>query len=323
MRRLILLAASLLLLALPAAAGARPSVVPHAPQPACGFLAGAPVAVSHVVVIVMENHSYPDLIGRRGSAVARRAPYINGLKRACGLATNYHSLTHPSLPNYIAMVAGSNGGITTDCTSCTSRAPNLFRRLGSTGGTWRVYAESMPTRCSHTNTLHYLKRHNPATYFPAIRNACDRWDVPMGGASGRFATALARNTLPGYAMVVPNPCDDMHDCSVSTGDAWLAKWVPRILRSGDYRAGRTVVFIVWDEGEGGGYVSGEDCLAHLTDQSCHVPALVLSGYTPAGARSSTRASHLSLLRTTQTLLGATPYLGAAGRVHGMGHAFGL
>jgi phospholipase C len=322
MRRLIPLAAALALLALPASAGARPAAVPHTALPACGFLTGAPVAVSHVVVIVMENHSYADLIGRRGSAVARRAPYINGLKRACGLATNYHSLTHPSLPNYIAMVAGSNGGITTDCTSCATRAHSLFGRLGSTGSTWRVYAESMPARCSHTSTLQYLKRHNPATYFPAIRGACDRWDVPMGGASGRFANAVAHDTLPAYAMVVPNPCDDMHDCGVSTGDTWLGRWVPRILRSGDYRAGRTVVFIVWDEGEGGGYV-GENCLAHLADPSCHVPALVLSGYTPAGARSQTRTSHLSLLRTTQTLLGATPYLGAAGRVHGMGRAFGL
>jgi phosphatidylinositol-3-phosphatase len=322
MRRLILLAASLVALALPAAAGARPSALPHGAKPSCGFLAGTPVAVSHVIVIVMENHSYADLIGRRGSAVAARAPYINGLKRACGLATNYHSLTHPSLPNYVAMVAGSNGGITTDCTSCTSRAHNLFRRLGATGGTWRVYAESMPSRCSHTSTLHYLKRHNPATYFPAIRSQCDRWDVPMGGASGRFATALAHNTLPDYAMVVPNPCDDMHDCSVSTGDTWLATWVPRILQSGDYRAGHTAVFIVWDEGEGGGY-GGENCLAHLADRSCHVPALVLSGYTAPGARSSTQFSHLSLLRTTQTLLGATPYLGAAGRAHGMSRAFGL
>jgi phospholipase C len=321
MRRLTLLAACLLALASPAAAGARVPPAAHTSAPACGFMAGSPVAVSHVVVIVMENHSYRDVIGPPGSAAAAHAPYINRLKGACGLATRYHALTHPSLPNYIAMVAGTNGGITSDCTSCTSRAHNLFRRLGTTGRTWRVYAESMPSRCSRTSTLHYLARHNPATYFPAIRARCTRWDVPMGGAAGRFATALARNTLPDYAMVVPNPCDDMHDCGVSTGDGWLATWVPRILRSGDYRAGRTVVFVVWDEGAGG--YQGESCPAHPADQSCHVPALVLSAYTPAGARSAIAYSHLSLLRTTQSLLGAGPLLGGAAHAHGMRRAFGL
>ena len=80
---------------------------------------GQPSAVTRVIVIVMENHSYGELIGPAGSAAAARAPYLNGtLKRRCGLSTNYHAITHPSLPNYIAMVAGSTGGISSDCTSC-------------------------------------------------------------------------------------------------------------------------------------------------------------------------------------------------------------
>src|ERR671923_42538 len=100
MRSLTAIAAALAALAVPAATGASVAPAPHTAPPACGGMAGQPVAISHVVVIVMENHSYRDLIGPAGSAVVARAPYINALKRSCGLATNYRAITHPSLPNY-------------------------------------------------------------------------------------------------------------------------------------------------------------------------------------------------------------------------------
>src|ERR1043165_4399002 len=138
------------------AGDARPAgqdVAAHVPQPLCGALSGQPSAVSHVIVIVMENHSYDELIGPIGSAAAARAPYLNGtLKRRCGLATNYHAITHPSLPNYIAMVAGSTGGISSDCTSCTTSASSLFGQLRRNARSWRVFAESMPSYCSSTGT---------------------------------------------------------------------------------------------------------------------------------------------------------------------------
>jgi phospholipase C len=326
MRRLLTVFACLLAAVSSAStAGALPAPLPSASAtPLCGALAGQPVSVSHVIVIVMENHSYRDLIGRAGSSAASQAPYINGtLKRDCGLATNYHAVSHPSLPNYIALVAGSRGGISTDCTSCTSGAGNVFRQLGAAGRSWRVYAESMPSSCSRLASAgEYLKRHNPATYFPAIASDCARWDVPMGGSSGHLAEALSRNRLHAYSMVVPNACNDMHDCSIATGDHWLSTWIPRITHTADYRAGRTAVFVVWDEGEGGGY-GGEDCLAQLSDQSCHVPALVLSAYTPAGTRSSLLFSHLSVLRTAQSLLGLSPFLGGSAHANGMRRPFGL
>ena len=146
----------------------------------------------------------------------------------------------------------------------------------------------------------------------------------MGAApSGRFATALARGWLPPFAMVVPDMCNDMHDCSISTGDAWLARWIPRIAAAPDYQLGHTVVLLTWDEGEGSGYAGGVDCLAELSNPSCHVPALVISATTPAGARSSLLFSHYSLLRTAEGLLGMPRYLGKAATAAGMRRAFGL
>jgi len=323
-RLLVVLAA----LAAAASADARPDA-PHAvartPQPLCGALSGQPAAVTRVIVIVMENHSYGDLIGPAGSAAAARAPYLNGtLKKGCGLATNYHAVTHPSLPNYIALVAGTTGGISSDCTACTTSAGSLFEQLRQNGRGWRVFAESMPSNCSGAGTSRYVKRHNPPTYFPRLAADCARWDVAMGGApAGGFATALRNDWLRAYTMVVPDMCNDMHDCPIAPGDAWLSRWIPRIAATASYQQGHTVVLLTWDEGEGTGYVGGVDCLAHLGNPSCHVPALVISATTPAGARSATLFSHYSLLRTAQALLGMPRFLGRAATSAGMRRAFGL
>ncbi len=304
---------------------ARPHVEAHTTQPLCGALAGRPSAISHVIVIVMENHSYGELIGPPGSAASTRAPYLNGtLKQRCGLATNYYAITHPSLPNYIAMVSGSTGGISSDCTSCTTSASSLFGQLRRNGRGWKVFAESMPSHCSSTGTSRYVKRHNPPTYFPGLAADCAGWDVPMGGApGGRFATALANGWLSAFTMVVPDMCNDMHDCSIATGDLWLSHWIPRIAATADYRLGHTAVLLTWDEGEGAGYAGSVDCLAHLANPSCHVPALVLSATTPAGTRSGVLFSHYSLLRTTEALLGMPTFLGRAATAASMRGPFDL
>lgn len=65
----------------------------------CGTVATAP-AYKHVVWIWMENHSFSDIIG------SSQAPYLNSLASECGLATNYHNVSHPSLPNYLAATSG-------------------------------------------------------------------------------------------------------------------------------------------------------------------------------------------------------------------------
>jgi phosphatidylinositol-3-phosphatase len=109
--------------------------------------------------------------------------------------------------------------------------------------------------------------------------------------------------------VTPNLCNDMHDCSVQTGDAWLQSWVPKITASPSYRAGNTVVFITWDEDDGH---SGN-----------HVATVVVSPYTTPGTRSATAFTHYSLLRTAEQLLGITTFLGNAASATGMRSAFGL
>jgi phospholipase C len=253
-------------------------------QRPCGR--GSPVHYRHVVWIWMENRSYGDIIG------SKDAPYINRLARDCGLATRYSAVTHPSLPNYLAATGGSTFGVTDDADPPAHpiRAASIFGQVQAAGLTWRGYVESMPGSCDQTSSGEYAAKHNPAAYYIRIRSRCRSWDVRLGGQrAGELADALRTGRLPAFSFVTPNLCDDMHDCPVTSGDEWLAHWIPRFVASPAYPS--TAVFVVWDEGTG----SGAGAL--------HVPCLVVAPGTRPGSRSATVTGHYGLLHTAERLLG--------------------
>jgi len=250
----------------------------------------------------MENHAYSEIIG------SSSAPYINSLANACGLATNYNAVTHPSLPNYIAATSGNTWGIADDNppSSHPLAVSSLFEQARPAGS----YQEDMPSNCALTSSGRYAVKHNPEAYYTNIRTACATDNVPMGTpSSGAFVTALNAGTLPRFSFVTPNLCNDMHDCSVATGDAWLQSWVPKITASPSYQSGDTVLVVTWDEDD--------------SSAGNHIPAIVVSPYTRAGTTSGTAFTHYSLLRTTEELLGITTYLGTASTAASMRSAFGL
>ncbi len=257
---------------------------------ACGKPGSPPARYDHVVWIVMENRSYSEVIN---------APYIHGLAAACGLATNFHAEAHPSLPNYIAMTSGSTQGIHDDAGPAQHplTASSIFSELG---GGWRALEEAMPLPCLRSDSGRYAVRHNPAVYYAGVAQACDRQDVALGATPDLSAR---------FTFVTPDLCHDMHDCSTAAGDRWLASFVPQILRSGEYAAGRTAVFLTWDEDDG--------------SSSNQIPTLVIAPHVRPGTRSSAAFDHYSLLRTTEDLLGLPTNLGAAARAPSMRQAFGL
>jgi len=286
--------------------GAAPSTGP------CGTVTTAPT-YKHVIWIWMENHSYGDIIGNTS-----QAPYINSLAAECGLATNYHNISHPSLPNYIAGTSGLSVSqikqFKSDCNPskhCSTTAPSIFGQ----GESWAAYEESMPSACAQSNSGEYAVRHNPPPYYSTL-SGCASFDVPYT----QLASDLAGNTLPAFSFVTPNLISDMHDGTINQGDTWLANNLPVILNSTEYKSGTTAVFITWDEGAGG--KSGENCAAKPTDESCHVPTIVISPSTPAGTTSSALFNHYSLLGTTESLLGL-PGLGQAATSPTMTKAFNL
>ncbi len=250
----------------------------------------------------MENHSYSEVMG------SRSAPYIDSLARRCGLATNYRAVAHPSLPNYIAATSGSTWGIADDDPPPSHRlaVASIFQQARTAAS----YEESMPSRCAQASSGNYAVKHNPEAYFTPVRARCRANDVPLGTASsGALLTALATDSLPAFSFVTPNVCNDMHDCSIRTGDSWLRTWVPKITASRAYRTGRTVLFVTWDENDG--------------SNGNHVATIVVSPYTTPGTTSGRRFSHYSLLRTTEELLGIRRYLGQAAHATSMRSAFGL
>ena len=243
----------------------------------------------------MENKPYDAIIG------SASAPYETELAAACGLATNYSGVTHPSLPNYIAATSGSTQGITDNepPASHPLDVPSIFSQVKATGRAWRAYIESAPGACPLTSSGLYAVKHDPAAYYTGIRSDCAAWNVPMGTTeSGNFVTDLTGSTLPAFSFVTPDLCNGTHDCPVSTGDAWLRSWFAKILASPAYLSGRTIVFLTWDEDDG--------------SAANHIPLIVVSPSTAAGTRTGTPFSHYSLLKTTEQLLGITTFLGHAG-----------
>lgn len=251
-------------------------------QPAAA-INGVPT-FDHIFEIVMENKEYSSIIG------SSSAPYINSLAQKYGLATHSYGTTHPSMPNYLSLIAGDTFGITTNCTTCYVNATNLVDQIEGTGKSWKAYMESMPSPCylGDSGSL-YRQKHNPFIYFDDIRKNSTRCQkiVPFS----QFSTDLQNNTLPNYIWITPNMCNSMHDCSVSTGDAWLKTWVSKILTSPAWQQ-NGVLFITFDEGS-----TSAGCCTYAAGG--HIVTLVISPLGKAAFKSSVNYDHYSLLRTIE------------------------
>jgi phosphatidylinositol-3-phosphatase len=243
----------------------------------------------HVVVVVLENKVRGSVLGNRA------APAFNAFAAKNAVLGGYRGVTHPSLPNYLALVSGSTQGITTDCSSCTVGGRSLADTLEAKGLTWKAYAEGLP-RIGWTGASSgfYLKRHVPFLYFRRVlsRPARLRRVVPLSALS----RDLAAGRLPDFSLVIPNTCHDMHDCPVSTGDAWLKRFVTPLLRSSQFQ--KSVVFVVFDESD---------------SADPRTAALALGPLVRPGSAFRPSMSHYGLLRTVEDAWGL-PRLGRSARV---------
>jgi phosphatidylinositol-3-phosphatase len=281
--------------------------------PSSGQAAG-PAAYTKVMVIVEENRSYRQVIG------SPDAPYLTALAGQYGSARRMEAnypVGCPSLPAYLLMTGGSTAGI---CDDAGPRhhpiaGPNIFAQLDAARRPWRNYAENLPAPCARKNSADgvFLVRHTAVPYYTSESRQCRTSQVDLGStARGALHDDLATGRLPDYSFVIPDACHDMHgapacaDRHVARGDKWLAAWIPRILAGADYRAGRLVVIITFDEGSS-------------TDN--HIPTVVLS---PTTRRLAAAApyDHCSTLRTTEELL-RLPLLGCARSTGSMTAAFHL
>lgn len=263
------------------------------PSPSAGSPESTAVpqaGIDHVVIIVEENHSRSNILGNDA------APYINKLAAENALATNYRAVMHPSLPNYLAMTSGTNAGITDDCEpgdGCMAQVPNITDAIEKSGRTWKMYAESMPAPCTATNSELYGVRHNPFMYYPSVTDdkaACEAHVVPLTRLSEDLKSAEG---LPNYVFIAPNVCNDMHDCPVETGDAWLSRHVPKILASPAFTTQNSLLVLTWDEDEDEG---GNNT----------VPTIFAGPAARQAFTSHRKYDHYSLLHTIESRWGLTP-----------------
>ncbi|WP_433202316.1 alkaline phosphatase family protein [Dactylosporangium sp. CS-047395] len=261
-------------LAVVSGCGAAPK---RAPSPAASG-----VRPGHVVVAVFENKSYVQLAGNPD------APYFNELMARAAVFTDAHGVAHPSQPNYLALFSGSTQGVTDDqCPVRAGAAANLAQQLQAAGLTFGGYSEGLPSPgyrgCSSGR---YAAKHNPWADFDTVPGAANQ---PYSA----WPADPAR--LPTVAFVIPDLCNDMHDCGVATGDAWARAHLDPYAR---WAAGHDSWLIVtFDEDDGS---AGNRILTLVTG----------AGITP-GPRSG-RVDHYAVLRTIGDRYGLPPLGRAAG-----------
>jgi phosphatidylinositol-3-phosphatase len=283
--------AAAMFLAACGASARRVGAIQRTPSPKASIAAGAP---SHIAVIVMENEEYGSIIG------SAQTPYINGLARRYSLAGAMYATTHPSLPNYLALTGGATFGITSDCTGCTVRATSLVDQLQSAQVSWRAYMEDLPHPCfSGDGAGEYAKKHDPFMYYTRIAGQRSRCSHVI--ALSQLARDEAARTLPRLIWITPNLCHDMHDCDPATGDRFLARLMPSLLRS---LGPRGLVFLTWDEG------SSDDGCCRLAAGG-HIATILAGPGARRGGRLATPTDQYSILQAIEDLLGLPRLRGAA------------
>lgn len=261
------------------------------------FATVQPATVTKLLVFVVENHSLDQM--------RAAMPFTTALGKQFAVATSYRAVTHPSLPNYLAMTGGSTFGVTDDGPPSrhSTDQPSVFGQALALGKAARLYAEGMPGTCATDNSGRYAVKHNPWAYYLSERSACARYDVPAG-ALGKDGAA---GDLPNAGMVVPDLCNDAHDCDLSVADEWLRTEIEAVMSGPDWRAGHLALVVTADEDD-----RSQDNLVLTAVAHPSLRAAVVT----------TPLTHYSLARLYSEVLGAQP-LGEAAAAPSMAAAFGL
>ena len=169
-----------------------------------------------------------------------------------GLATHYTAITHPSEPNYLALIGGSTFGYTSDGNCCFMiSSPNIVDRLESAGLTWQAFAEDAGNSGTCSFSPPRSGDHFPFIDFSDMNTAsrCSHFLTTSSPTDTKFLAALNSTNPANYIWLTPNDSDNCHNTTVSLCDAYLSALVPLILSSIMFTTQRSELFIVFDEGK--------------------------------------------------------------------------
>lgn len=244
-----------------------------------------PDVTGTVFTIVFENENQEEILSK--------LPFFTKLAAENSQAGAYLSTTHPSLPNYIEMTAGTSRGITSDNDPAFNiqigGTDNLADQLDGAGIAWRAYMESMGTPCNMNSNGLYEAHHNPFIYYTTMVADPMRCADRVVDFDEHFANDVASGYYR-YMFIVPNTCNDMHNCDGMIGDAWLERVTTKIMASPAYQYGGAL-FVLFDEGNTRFLGAGANLATIVAS-----PNLIETGYI-----SNTTFGHASYLATVQDI----------------------
>jgi hypothetical protein len=255
-------------------------------------------AFTRIAIVLFENKEFGSVIGNP------QMPNYNKLAREYTLLTQYYAVTHPSLPNYIALISGDTYGIDRNCNDCFLDAPSLPDLIEASGRTWKTYQEDMPSPCFLGDTHVYVQKHNPFVYFDSIRldaARCERSVVPLTA----LQSDIAAGSLPNYMFIKPNLCNDSHDCELTVSDAWLTNLLTQLVPALDATGEPYLLAMLFEEGQG-----NHSCCGLPEEAGGRVPVVFYSPLVKNAFEDATPYTHYSLLKTISEAWGL-PYLGHA------------
>jgi phosphatidylinositol-3-phosphatase len=283
---------------LPAPTGT-PTSQPDTPTPTrTATSSGGVPRFSHVIILIFENKEYGSIIGKS------RLPNFNQLAQKYTLLKKSYAAAHPSLPNYISLTSGSTQGITTDCTTCYLNLTNIADSIETGGRTWKAYLEDKPTTCYVGSSGLYVQKHNPFIYYDDIRNnktRCHQHVVPLT----QLDADLQNNTLADFAWIIPNQCNNSHDCATTVSDQFLGAEVNKIITLPAFDVNSLLV-VTFDESTSTG-----TCCGLPSSAGGHIVTFIISLLVKTGYQDTTPYSHYSLVKTIEKSWNL-PYLGHAG-----------
>ena len=258
----------------------------------------------HIFVVMMENHSYGEIIGNP------LLPTINALAQTYGLATNYYGVTHPSEPNYVASIGGDYFGIQDDAPyyDHTIAAPSLASQLEGAGMTWKTYQQALPypgytgTRWPTSGPVLYASKHNPFLNFADIQN--NPAELQKIVPDTQLATDLQIGQVPNFSYIVPDQCHDMHGTTgcasdavnFPAGDAYVGQTVNLIMGSRAWTQGNNAIVVTWDEDDFSATNLG---CCDANPGGGHVATIVIANHGPRAVQYGGPANHYSLLQSIQ------------------------
>jgi len=235
-------------------------------------------------------------------------PYLNSLARQYGLATQYYANAHPSIGNYFMMTVGDTITNNDGYSGIVSDA-NVVRALVAGGKTWKSYAEDLPcVGYRGAGVGRYARKHNVFALFSDVVHdtAQAKNLVPFT----QLAADLATHALPDYAFIIPNLCNDAHDCPLRTADRWLKTNIDPLVQSATFQQDG-LLLIVFDE------AGPRDS----TNGGGRIPCVVVSPKAKRGYQSTAVYQHQSLLRLSLRAVGVTTFPKAAASAPDMAEFF--